>query len=351
MKHVIKHKIRHCAIICAASSLLLIAACSGKQKPFDFSTAQDALTACRKELSKIEKMKSADITTLGKITAEWLELQDSTVSVMMRDTTVVSDNDFTVDFFAVTDSIRKSILHLALAEKRTMPEIVQLKVETAHDRKKTLASKDFKMATDFYTKMDEEPLYENLTKTLDEYDKLLDSSPFKKEQQMLDFIKKEDKCFRSLLAHLTEVPEERLQDITDKTAELFDNLYKNVAADLDNEVNERVMLFLTMRFNRRIIQNAEVCMKDIKAGKILDNQQTANYRWMIIQPFMTIDNYAMATLTEKQVKSLKTIAGELPALMVFLDGKDIEKSPKEQSEELSKMLSEYFLKAYLKSVL
>lgn len=350
MKHGMKHRIQQCTMVCSAA-FMLMTACAEKRSSFDFCTAQDALTACRKELSKIERMKSADIKTLGEITNEWLEIQDSTVSVMMRDTTAVSDNDYTVDLFAVTDSIRKEILRLALAEERSMPEIVRLKVATAHNRKKTVESKDFKAASGFYAKMDDEPLYKNLTETLDEYDKLLTSSPFKKEQQMLGFIRREDKCFRSLLTYLTEVPEEHLQDITDKTADLFDNLYRKVAADPDNELSERVMLFLTMRFNRRVIQNAEACMKDIKEEKKLNSQQTANYRWMIIQPFMTIDNHAMATLTEKQVESLVSVAGELPALMAFLDGKDIEKGTKEQTAELSRMLSEYFLKAYLKSIL
>ena len=107
-------------------------------------------------------------------------------------------------------------------------------------------------------------------------------------------------------------------------------------------------LFLTMRFNRRILQNAEACMRDIKARKQLDGQQRNNYRWMLIQPFMSIDNYSMASLTADQEESFLRLAEELPSLFAYLDG-----TP-EGSDDLNKMkeiLSDFFLSSYLKSVL
>ena len=233
-----------------------------------------------------------------------------------------------------------------------MPEIVKLKVATANGRKENMKSKDYKTACDFYAAMDKAPLFPTLEQTLSEYEKLLTTAdPFKKEGQLHNFIQKEDQCFRSLLVFLKDTPQSKLQHITDKTSSLFDALYRNTAADLDNEVNERVMMYLTMRFNRRIIQNAEVCRTDIKKEVPLNDQQAANYRWMIIQPYMTIDNYAMALLTDDQIKTLTDMATELPRLLVYVDGKDYDKSPKEETEKLDGVLSEYFLKSYLKTIL
>lgn len=111
------------------------------------------------------------------------------------------------------------------------------------------------------------------------------------------------------------------------------------------------MLYLTMRFNRRIIQNAEVCRKDIKANVPLTETQSYNYRWMVIQPFMTIDSYSMAVLTEDQVKVLMNMAAELPKILAYIDGKDYDKSPAEETQRLNDILSEYILKSYLKNVL
>ena len=72
---------------------------------------------------------------------------------------------------------------------------------------------------------------------------------------------------------------------------------------------------------------------------------------MIIQPFMTIDNFAMATLSDKQLQAMSQMAEELPRLLTYVDGNDYDNSPKEVTGKLAGILSEYFLKSYLKSVL
>ncbi|MBQ9362408.1 MAG: hypothetical protein IJT97_03195, partial [Bacteroidaceae bacterium] len=346
------HRFQHLALMGMVVLTATLTACSKKETNFFFDTPQEALKVCHTELSKVKPLKTANIDKLASITAIWLELQDSTLSCFMRDSTVKADTEIAADFFEVADSFRTEITRLALSEKRTMPEIVKLKVATASGRKENMKSKDYKTACDFYTAMDKVPLFQTLEQTLSEYEKLLtNADPFKKEGQLHNFIQKEDQCFRSLLVFLKDTPQSRLQHITDKTSSLFDALYRNTAADLDNEVNERVMMYLTMRFNRRIIQNAEVCRADIKKEVPLNEQQAANYRWMIIQPYMTIDNYAMALLTDDQIKTLTDMATELPRLLVYVDGKDYDKSPKEETEKLEGVLSEYFLKSYLKTIL
>ena len=62
-------------------------------------------------------------------------------------------------------------------------------------------------------------------------------------------------CFRSLMMHLSEVSNDHLQQLTDATSKVYDGLYDSVGNKAD-DVNDRTMLYLTMRYNRRIIQNA-----------------------------------------------------------------------------------------------
>lgn len=346
------HSIKHHAFIIMTALIFVVTACDNNINKYSFESPKEALRTCHIELSKIKNIKNADIKQLATITENWLLLQDSSLSCFMRDSTVLNSIEISADFFAVSDSFRTEITRLALADCRTMRDIIELKVMTAHDRPKLISSKTYKDAVAFYERMDDAELYKDMNSTIFEYEKLLaNADPFKKEQQLHQFIKQEDRCFRSLLTFLMDVPQERLQTITNLTSNLFDELYKNTMADLDNEVNERVMIYLTMRFNRRIIQNAEVCRNDIKKHKILNNQQATNYRWMIIQPFMTIDNYAMALLTDKQIEQLTKLADELPELLAILDGNDYQKATKEETEKVESVLSEYFLKTYLKSIL
>lgn len=358
MKQRIKHRFQQFALAGIVVMTSLLTACSSKGKNFIFSTPQEALTACHKELNEVRTLKKADIRKLTEVTREWLELHDSTLTCMMRDSTVKADAEIAAEYFAVTDSFRTEITRLALEEKRTLQDVIRLKVATAENRDRIIESEDFMKAQKFYASMDGESLFPDLGTTLSQYEKLLtDTSPFKKENDLHEFIREEDKCFRSLLAFLKDTPQERLQDITDKTAGLFDNLYRNTTADLGNTVNERVMLYLTMRFNRRIIQNAEECKKDIKAGITLSEQQANNYRWMVIQPFMAIDRYAMAVLTDDQVKALTKLASELPQLLMYIDRtiypdkKEYDEHVRKDTQKMTDILSEYFLKSYLKTIL
>lgn len=351
MKQTIGHNIQHLVFMAITGLTIALTACNSKSK-FNFQTTDEAITACRQELSKITPLKQADISLLVAITNNWMELRDSTMMCFVRDSVTQTDTETVKQFVAVADSFRTEITRLATATPRTMADIVQLKVETAEGRNQLQKSKDYKKACKFYGQMDGTELYPTLKITLLAYDKLLkEADPFQKEGEMLDFIRKEDKCFRSLLTFLRYVPDGKLQEITDRTATLFDNLQQTTAARQGGEAGERVRMYLTMRFNRRIIQNAEMCCNDIGKKEVLTPQQANNYRWMVIQPYMAIDNYAAAALTSQQTETLTEMAEKLPEMLAYIDGKDYDKSPKETTGKLAEILSGYFLTTYLRSIL
>ena len=256
MKQRILHNTRHLIIISTVVMAAAFMGCSHNKHPFVFHTPQEAVVACHEELAKVKQMNSATIDELAQVINTWAELQDSTMSLMMRDSTMSAHNDLASEFFAVADSFRMEITDLALTQKRSMGDVMKLKVATSSNRKAALASEEFKSVRQYY-----------------------------------------------------------------------------------------------MDFNRRIIQSAESCRNDINAKKPLTAKQGANYRWLLIQPFLALDNYATAALTEQQIETLNQLAEELPRLLAYVDGKDYDRSPKEETEKLSTVLSEYFLKSYLKSIL
>ena len=233
-----------------------LTACNSKKQKFEFDHAQEAIAACHQELATIKDQKDATIDELVARINTWQELQDSTLTLMVRDSTLQNDARLASEFFAVTDSFRMVITRLALAKQRSMADVVKLKVGTSASRKAMLTSDEFRSARQYY-----------------------------------------------------------------------------------------------LDFNRRILQSAETCRNDIMAQKPLDAKQSANYRWLLIQPFLAMDNYATAMLTPQQEQMLTHLAEELPMLLAYVDGKDYAHSPKSETEKLSSVLSEYFLKCYLKSVL
>lgn len=69
---------------------------------------------------------------------------------------------------------------------------------------------------------------------------------------------------------------------------------------------------------------------------------------MLIQPMMTLDNYSLTCLTNDQEEQILRIADNLPKYICYLDG-DTEEA-KKNSQHLIDILSNYFLKAYLRSL-
>lgn len=67
-----------------------------------------------------------------------------------------------------------------------------------------------------------------------------------------------------------------------------------------------------------------------------------------IQPFMAIDDYSAAVLTEEQREQLLALSDDLPGLLERLDAR---KHVRDKENNLTEVLSEYFLKSYLSSIL
>ena len=313
-----------------------------------FKTSEEAIEACKKELKDLRGQKSVDIKKLTELTSGWLELQDSAYSVFAKDSMMTLKNPAALAYFLISDSIRTEITRLAVGSPRSMEDVMYLKLNSARGREKVEESETFKEAVDFYKRLDEEPTFTTLQETFNKYTKLLGNvKGFKKEDDFIKFIAAEDKCFRSLMQDLSLVSPGSLQVLTDGTSKIFEKFY-SVIGKKHNDLDDRTMLYLTMRFNRRIIQNAEACVEDIENGKKLDNVQKANYRWMLVQPFMSIDDYSVAVLTDGQKEALTKLAGKLPSMLQKLD---IKKYQEQSEENITNVLAMYFLKSYLATTL
>ena len=313
-----------------------------------FKTSIEAIEACKKELDNLSSKTSVDTKELVKLTNEWIEIRDSSYSVFAKDTTMTIKSDKSYAYFMLSDSIRKKLEALAVSKDRTLEDVMYLKLNTAAERNKVSNSKTYQEAVDFYESLDDMPIYKSLEKTLKEYNLLLKNTGIlKKENQLLEFIKTEDRCYRSLMANLSQVTQAQLEKLTNRTARIISVLYANVGKK-NNDANDKAMLYLTMRFNRRIVQNMVACREDIVNEKKLNNTQRANYRWMLIQSYMGLDSYSIAALTEKQRKTMLNITKELPVLLTKLDGG---KLTKETKNILSQTLSQYFLKTHMSIIL
>ena len=351
MKQNIKNRIFSMAVI-AMTVAATLTSCGKGDGSMSFKNAEEAIIACKNELAAVTNQKDKSIEAVGKAAAHWSALQDSCYNVFLRDSTFDYDGEMAAVFVGTSDSIRAKIIDLALSRPRSLKEVVRLKVATAHNREDMIDSKEYKDVMKFYKGLDKKPVQKNLEKVIAEYNAFLDQSRLTAdEKELREFLATEDHLFRSMMANLSDVSEEDLQQLTDKTTRIF----KEVDADFLQREEGRPMskmeIYITMRFNRRIMQNAAACRHDVKVAKKLPANVAANYRWMLLQPLMSIDNDSMAAVTDDEIKQMEELAAELPQLMAYLDGKEYSNATQEEIIKLAQTLSGFFLKSHLKSIL
>ena len=132
---------------------------------------------------------------------------------------------------------------------------------------------------------------------------------------MLDFIGKEDILFRSFLIHIYEMDNEPLSDITQETERICRNIF--IAAKNGEIAARDAMVYMSMRTVRRLLQNSTACISDINSQKTMSKAQGNAYLWMIIQPFISIDQFSIATLTPQEHSHFNNIIAQLPKSVKF----------------------------------
>lgn len=101
---------------------------------------------------------------------------------------------------------------------------------------------------------------------------------------------------------------------------------------------------MSMRTDRRLILNAQVCRDALKRGKIRDGIQANAYLWMILQPYLSMDALAIAMLTPEQAQLMTDIAKDYPAIITRLEGKHL------VNKEVSNKIPAQLMRLYISTL-
>ena len=135
---------------------------------------------------------------------------------------------------------------------------------------------------------------------------------------------------------------EPLADITRDTELICQSIF---IAAREGKISARdVMVYMSMRTVRRLLQNSVVCMTNINKQGMKNQAQGNAYVWMIIQPFISIDQFAIATLTPQERSNFNYIVSQLPKSTRFAKTFDIEQ------RSLNYLLPQPLLKIYILSL-
>ena len=217
------------------------------------------------------------------------------------------------EFYSLHDSIRTEMFRLAVGQDRTLKDVLRVKKSTSQYNNEEDIKTTFNSAKAFYASLDSLEVFKaDKGQTLVLYRKFfsgINDIEFKKLNDLKSVIRTEDRLFRTFLTHINEYSDISLADITKGTEQLCKSVY-GYATDGELDAKD-VMVYMSMRTNRRLVQNTQSCIESIKRrDKLTDKQQEAYY-WMLIQPYIAIDSFGMAMLTPEQERTLLSYADEI----------------------------------------
>ena len=306
-----------CIAVCFA--IISMASCADDTGDSMFLTSERATNAYQTYLSEVRKEKSLSTDCLIEAINDWQTLRDSVLSCVARDSAIHTKNETTVHL--LHDSLRTEFSRLVQSEPRTLTDVLLIREQTSRYRQDAELAQAVAQAEAFFDALDSiQPYQGSANQILSSYQSFL-AKPLKSglndKEDLLTFIKEEDRLFHSFLVHLPTLADADLSAITQMNEKCCLTIFQSV--ENGRMSYQDALIYVAKRTNRRIIFNATVCIDDISQGKIKTETQARAYAWMLLQPYITIDSFGMAVLSDKERANLYEVAKLTPAMMTTLN--------------------------------
>lgn len=219
------------------------------------------------------------------------------------------------------DSLRIEFTRLALEKPRTFADVLLLREQTSQYRQDTELMQSAAEAEPFFKPLDSVPTYKGSANAVVEKYRMFLSKTLKSgisgKSEMLAFIKEEDRLFRSFLDHLTELADADLSVITCDTEKCCLSIFQS--AENGRLSYRDALVYTARRTNRRIILNALACRDDINQDNVKTEAQARAYVWMLLQPYVALDGFSVAILSDMERTTLHAVADRTPQMIAKLN--------------------------------
>lgn len=297
----------------------------------------------REYLSDVRKLDNLSIKDLAGHLKQWQTIRDSVFRYLERDTLARLHSVHIENCERVHDSIRIEFSRLALSKPRTYKDVLLVKEQASPYLKDTELHRAAEAIHPFFVSLDSRPVCpENRQRVLAAYRDVLTQTIDYGIHCIADltiYIEKEDAVFRAFLSRLPDFDGVDLSDITHDTERCCSQVF--LAAERNDITYQDAMVYLAMRTNRRLIQNVQTCIDDIRDKKVRTPAQAQAYIWMLLQPYSSMDGFCMALLSSEERRHLDTLAMQTSDAFEVL-GKILQ-SGNNRLDELPGMLLEAFI--------
>jgi hypothetical protein len=315
--------------------LFTLVGCSSKsgKANFSYKDPAEALEGYESYLTKVSNKKDVKTKELISLMQEWKELDDTIVNRFFAN--AYSDDATANDssFVHMREQIIDNFTKLVDTRKRSLADYLDIVTEIKTVQPDTATRSLMMYMHRFYGAMDKTPTYKlGNAATVLRYEQALTDvldKGIRSKQDVFAFLKAEDKSFRSFLEHLPSLGNIQLTKVRDNTSLVLKQVVDLADEKVEVFSQKEIVTILTMRNNRRLIQNSLQCVNDIRAGKVGEGDQSAAYMWMLLQPWVSFDAHAFSLMSEAQLKTMRIIATETPQCITKLGNPDFPIDPNE----------------------
>ncbi len=304
---------RVAASLAIAVAITSITSCASDKH--HWHSGVEAVNEYRDFLEQTRKSSNNSMEAIAKDIVAWQTLEDSVYAFIENDTAKHKPHYYPLDIVRnIHDSVREEILNRAKAQPRSLKDVYLLKRTTNRCARDPKIGEAAKAAMPFFLSLDSVNIYNSdcrsIVRRYRTYLYNVEKRGINDREQWLSFMREEDRLFRSFVTHMHEMDGVSATDITKTTENIYRQLSQHSAST--GISHSDLMLYLTMRTNRRLLANATTCVADIKANKVRNADQQKAYLWMVMQPFVSTSDLGMALLTEKQQKDFEQLAKYAP---------------------------------------
>lgn len=326
--------------------LFSISSTSCTNDKYGFRSPEDAIGIYREQLNLLRNTKTSNTKDFSELICKWKEAKDTVFNYLRKDSVLLKNEYIAQSFYNIHDSIRNEMFRLSETWRYGYSDILTLKEQTSPFKVDKEIHEAVKKAEPFFASLSNTPISQSdknsILKRYRYFLLMSSKGTIDNKKDMLDFIRQEDFFFRSFLAHLSEMNNEPLSDITKETDGICRKIF---IASREGKISPKdAMIYMSMRTGRRLLQNAVVCVNDINQMDMKDKAQGNAYLWMIIQPFISIDQFTLATLTPEEKNNFKYIVEQIPKSSKFARTFDI------KQQALNYLLPQQLLKMYILSI-
>jgi hypothetical protein len=315
--------------------LLSLVGCKGKTETTvpTYSSPAAALKDYDSYLYRVSGTKNATTKELISLVQEWKTIDDAVAATFFANAYTDDATDSDSCYVSKREQVIDGFVRLVDTRKRTFSDYLDVVTAIRTIRPDTATQSLTESVHRFYASMDKTPTYKGSSAAIiRRYEQTLSDAldnGIRTKPEVFTFLRAEDRAFRSFLEHLSTMGTLQLTKVRDNTSLVLKQVVELSDEKVEVFTPKEMMTILTMRNNRRLLQNALQCVNDIRSGKVGKNEQSAAYLWMLLQPWVSFDAHAFSLMSEAQLKTLRILATETPRCIDRLGNPDFPLDPDE----------------------